>query len=410
MRTAQGHAARGRRSLDTEGMQRAIGQVPPHKERALWNFLTWSFFIAQMLAADQLVGGKAQAAGDLDLPTSDAHVETVAPLSDSVMLAEAAGGTDPEEAVAVRSAGLPDAGAAALMKYGQFDGSAIGLEAAAAVQSEDVMQVGVISGSHVLAASEQVTADYVVPDIANDIHGGLLDVVDDTVDPLLDTVEDIVDALGDIVGDITDPLLGALDDIVESTVGPLLSTVESVVGSLDDTLDAVTDPLLATLGDVVPDAVADIGRNLHDVVESLSQPLDAALDLPPKVLEALVPPVATAVQVTQGATQAIQDVLASSGELAFPVLEIAGLDELYTDGRYTDYNLALQAKLPLPDLVAGDAGAAASNPVGDALTALSDAGDTELLDNIKDGLHLPHAAIPSVLEEIALRGLGDGIV
>ena len=392
MHTAQGHAARSRRPLDTEGMQRAIGQVSPHKERALWNFLTWSFFIAQILAADQLVGGKAQAAGDLDLPTSDANAETVAPLSHSVMLAEGAGGAGPEEAVAVRSAGLPDDGAAALMKYGQFDGSAIGLEAAAAVQSEDAMQVEVISGSHVLAAVEQVPADYATPSIANDIHGDLLDVVDNTVDPLLDTVEDIVDALGDIVGDITDPLPGALDDIVESAVDPLLNTIESVVGSLDDILGGVTEPLLGPLGDGVANTVDSLVSTVETIVGSLDDTLE------------------TAVQATQGATQAIQDVLASSGELAFPVLEIAGLDELYTDGRYTDYNLALQAKLPLPGPVASDAGAGASSPVGDALTAVSDGGDTELLDTIKDGLHLPHAAIPSFLDEIALRGLGDGII
>jgi hypothetical protein len=406
MHTAQGNAARSR-TPDTEDSRRPLAHVPPHKERALWNFLTWSFFLAQILAADQLVNGQANAAGDLDLPASDAAAEAAALRLDGLMPDADTGNAVPDDVGASRSAGQADDGVAVSMQAGRADGPGIILDAIPEAQSQGSAEVEIVSGGHVPSASAQIPAEDATPSIANDIHGGLLDVVNDTVDPLLDTVENLGEVLDDIVGGIVAPLIGTLGDTVESAVDPLLNTVEVVVSSLDESLGAVTAPLLGTLGDAVPDVVAAITGGLDDVVENPIQPLEGAVELAMKGLAALAPAAAASLE----ATDAIGDVLASAGELTFPIVETVGLDDLFIGSRYTDYNLALQAKLPLaPATESSDAAVSSSNPPVDVLAALSDVGDTELLDNVKDGLHLPHIAIPGVLDDAALRGLGDGIV
>ena len=67
MHAQNAYASRNRKLEDRALAQRALVQPPPHKERALWNFLTWSFFLAQVLAAEQFIGARANAADSPDL-------------------------------------------------------------------------------------------------------------------------------------------------------------------------------------------------------------------------------------------------------------------------------------------------------------------------------------------------------
>jgi hypothetical protein len=103
----------------------------------------------------------------------------------------------------------------------------------------------------------------------------------------------------------------------------------------------------------------------------------------------------------------LQDAVASSGQIVFKALPIAGdlgLDSLFSGGGYTDYNLALRSD-------------AADAPVSHGLA--STGGSSTLLDHILPASNDPGhqldddqarpLALPSVLDEIALRGLGDGI-
>jgi hypothetical protein len=108
-----------------------------------------------------------------------------------------------------------------------------------------------------------------------------------------------------------------------------------------------------------------------------------------------------------GGGGALGGIVASAGQIVFdaPPVEVdAHLDTLFSSGGYTDYNLALRG----PE--GGDKGAAGS---GDGI------GSSTLLEHLLAGgdSHDPSPAqqegqpvsLPSALEDIALRGLGDGI-
>lgn len=398
--------------LSKPDAQRAPGQVLPHKERGLWNFLTWSFFLVQMLAVDQLLGGVAKAAGELDLAGSNADAEPALLISGSAPLLEGAGNSLVEEASDSRSAGPAKDVVGAYLTSGRGNGQAIELEAIAAVQAVAALSLpGTASAGYAPASAELIPGDDVRISIANDIQGEMLDLVIDEVQYLLETIDDIGGSLDDVVSGITEPMLDTIGDVLDDTLNPimhqLLGAVGDVAGSLDHVLDVVTAaaanlaketvaavndlvgdvaaPLLETQSDAVPDVAAVIG----DVAET-AQPLHAALNLPTKVLDALAMP-------------GNEGVLASPGNIIFPVHGSVALDELFSGNRYTDYNLALQTRLPPPIGGIGEAVATTTNAI---LGALPDAGESDT----DHSLPAPHLIVPGILAELGLRGSGDGFV
>lgn len=321
MQPQQVYVARSRRSGERDLTQRTLVQAPPHKERALWNFLTWSFFIAQVLAAEQFIGAQAKAAEGLDLKASDPTAAMAPPLE---ALASADGtGNAMDDVRSSPGTSLDDVFASPL-KLGDFDGSVIDLDAIAVTRGDDVSQSISVAGYSAAAT---------------DAAGGLL------AEPVIDVV----------VPDILDVIGGA--------TGPLLNTVEDIVATLTQIVSGITDPLLGAVGNVVhvlDDVVRDVLAPVTDLVADLTQPLD--------------------------------DVLASAGQLTFPVLNLAGLDDLFDHGRYTDYGIELQSNLPA--LTA----AASSDPIASAAAAVTDVVDAtvdtmarplaHLLDDLgsRDGL------------------------
>src|SRR4051812_34114379 len=78
-----------------------------HRERGLWSFLTWSFFISQVLAAGNFVGSSAHAASETDAapaPTDHASVQAAA-VSPPVNAAVHASGSD-EAATAAKASSV----------------------------------------------------------------------------------------------------------------------------------------------------------------------------------------------------------------------------------------------------------------------------------------------------------------
>lgn len=343
MQAQQGHMARSRKGEERDLTRRTLAHAPPHKERALWNFLTWSFFIAQVLAAEQFIGAQAKAADGLDLKASDPNAATAALPLETLASADGIGAAAADDTRSNPGISALDDMFAQSLKLGQFGGSVVDLDAMAVERAESSSQSIIVAG-YGAAGSEASAASALVPDAHIDVGTGLLDLLDDTAGPLLNTVEDIVASLTGLVGAVTDPLLGTVGNLVQS------------------------------LDEVVHQALAPV----TDLVENLTQPLDDVLSLP-----------------------VVQDVLASAGHLAFPVLELAALDDLFNNGRYTDYNIALQSNLPASAAASGDPDSSPSDPIADMAGKVADAIAHPLDDA---GKH-----VANILDDLALRGLGDGI-
>lgn len=334
MHVQHAYASRNRKLEERTLAQRALVPPPPHKERALWNFLTWSFFLAQVLAAEQFIGAQANAAESPDLKAPESTGALAASQLQSLALPDGAvAGADD-----VRSGlgGSLDDVFGQSVKLGYFGGSAIDLDHAALARTEDFSQSISVGGYGVADAGPSLSGDALVgllPDTLVDVVvPDVLEVIGDVTTPLLNTVEDIVAALTGVVGGITDPLLG---------------TVGSVVGALDDVVHEVLTPVTNLVGD-------------------LAQPLS--------------------------------DVVASAGQLTFPLLNLAGLDDLFNHGRYTDYNIELQASAS-STATSSDAIASATIVVADVVDHVVDTVARPLEDV---GRHLAHA-----LDDLGLR---DGLL
>jgi hypothetical protein len=415
MQAQQAHVARSRTIEERSPAQRTLVQPPPHKERALWNFLTWSFFIAQVLAAEQFIGAQAKAAGSLDLSSPDASAAQAMPKSDLASLESAAGTSDD---VRQSLGGSLDDLSFQSLKLGQFGGTVVDLDSISVARVEDVSQSISVAGYATdagLAPTGDTPGDLLPAPLVDVDLPDILGVIGDTTGPLLDTVEDIVATLTGVVGGITDPLLDTVGDVVQiaddvlepvtdvaaaltdplnDVVHDVLSPVTDVVATLTDPLGDVvhdilnpvtdvvatlTDPLgdvvhdvlnpvtdvVATLTDPLGDVVHDILNPVTDVVATLTDPLgdvihdvlnpvtDVVADLTEpldNVAHDVLNPVTALLATGDDPVDTAQDILASGGDLALPIVNLAGLDDLFDNGRYTDYSIELQVNGPLPDM------------------------------------------------------------
>jgi hypothetical protein len=362
MQARQGdRMVQSRKSGESDLTQRTLLQMPPHKERALWNFLTWSFFIAQVLAAEQFLGAQANAAEDLTLHPPDPAA--AAALSAGLLAAADATSNATEDPRSSPGASLDDVFASPF-ELGQFYGSVIDLDRLSAERTDGSSQSMSVAGY--AAAGAAVTGD-AGQDVVVEVGPDLLDLLDHPAGPLLQTVEDVVATLDGILGAITNPLLGTAGNLVHA------------------------------LGGAVHDALAPVTA----LVDDLTQPVNDILALPSKLLDDADFPMVSLLDMTSDLAASAHDVLASAGHLAFPALKLTALDDLFTDGRYTEYNIELQAGATASAATSGSPSSASSDPVADVVDKVADA-VTHPLDD--PGKHVSH-----ILDDLALRGLGDGI-
>jgi len=403
-------------------------------EGGLWNFLTWAFFISQTLGGDQFIGAAAAATAEgdpqgrksdgsddvtknsgLGHPTgtrTDAGEEAPGAVGQS----HATNSNDPADgpdslskyadlpelsAVGRAPAEQSSAGAVQQAAYEEF--AANGPDGGGSTLADNLPRPG--ASGHGPLPGIDVGPIFDPGGLLPGIGDGVSDVIDTLVDnavlPLTDTIADLVQTLAgtvdDLVGSIDGlldnavaPLTDALDTIVEGTVSPLLANVDDLAESLGDGLGEVAAPLTATI---------------DEVVETLGSSVGAA-----PALTGLVGGL-TGGLADQGDDNGrpLQDAVASSGQIVFkalPVVGDPGLDSLFSGGGYTDYNLALRAD-------------AADSASSQSLAGAS--GSSTLLDHLLTGSNDPghqfdddqgvvrNVGLPSVLDEIALRGLGDGI-
>jgi hypothetical protein len=459
-----------------------------NREKGLWNFLTWSFFISQVLAAQQLIGASAaHAADNAELGASGGErddapgrVAAAAPQNDR-------GGVDDAAADANTAAGALE------QAQDLFEGNLASL-AAEQVNHGAGTEDGNNAGTIVHAFSSGAGADHsaapeggggvpLPPDTAEPglVIPGLDDVLEGVIPPVLGAVVEIVgsvdDLLDGVLGGTLVPVIGVVDHVVdavlEQTVAPLLGTVEHTLeaildqavaplltvadGILDATLDTLALPLLGTIDAVLDSAVAPVAGTLSELIGTIDavadsliaplahtvadvtgtlgaatdQVLSSLADTTGETLAAASAPVATIVGDTvslltggdgglpivgqllgdgfaiSGSIAAATDAVASAGIIELsPVTNLGNLDQLFSGGLYTDYNLALQTAEP-----GASAGvtALASNGSGGLVGQIL-AGVEQIADDNEDASAAAPPVLPSVLADIGLRGWGDGLL
>jgi hypothetical protein len=436
-------AVRSDLSAARHGSEKAgvLTRTPRQRESGLWNFLTWSFFIAQVVAAYQLTVSSAMAAeAAQDAGQSDASVdpETIAAAIAALNGIESAieqltGGvagqsTDPGGAAVDMATDAPgravDADVAA--EVADDGGSAHRAQSSGAdvseMDSSDGQQAALIDAGDglgsvlgpVIDVVDNVL-DTVIPPVGG-LVGGLVDVLDPVVDgvvePLAGVVGELVGALEPVldavvapVAGLTKTLVGSLEPVLDPLLSPVLGLTESVielaeplldpilvpaVGVIEEvlqSLDPVIDPvtglassLTAPLGDAlspVVEAAAEVLAPVTSVVNDLTSPLEGIADtvlspLAPVVaplIEPLLGPVTGQLSILDGLSgdapadsggaqgislsqlldlgvgggPIVLDAVGATAESAPGLPVVSNLDDLFSGGTYTEYNLALQS-------------------------------------------------------------------
>lgn len=397
------HPILARAAIIAAARDRADRSAPtasPQREKGLWSFLTWSFFLSQVAAAEQFIGspahaspndegaphpvqGAPRAASDIaDPPSAGSHVGENA-ANGATQFASLA----PDAGSLASSPGIPMhlSGAAT----GPTVSSAAHGHGAPGVAAVVVEVVGGDSSSDPHGGTDPA-APGLLPElpVGGDVPTGLLDDVTSLADNLLQGGVDVVlqtiqPLLHDTVNTAVDLVDSANTQIVQPLVGEVAETLETVSPVLGQTVA----PLLTVVGDVVP--------HLDGIIDTLAEPAGIVAPVP-SVIEG-------ALNILPGPTGS-DGIVASGGSVAFhdPVVNVIGLDELFSGGRYTDYGISLNT--PAQPTVSA-IGTASGTEGGASVVALLTTGGHESGDDA----HAPHSLLPSVLEELHLQGSSAGI-
>jgi hypothetical protein len=325
-----------------------------HRERGLWSFLTWSFFISQVLAAGSFIVSSARAAGDMDnTPPSTDHSSAQAAVASP-------------QAVAAIHADAPGDTATSAHVSSSLVGAQHALDDLNA--SRTIVGLAEPSGNH---GADSVT---------------IAQVLDVGVDHSLNTV---LGAVGNVVG--------PLEAVVDHAVAPLVDTVGELVGSLTPAIA----PMAIAVGQAVAPITGVVGSGtIEDLTPATLSSISGVL---PEAGTPVVTLVARAMDSAADATGA-HDIVASAGNFVLPDLTSVGalgVNDLFSGGSHTPYRLALNEGLPV------------AQPQG-VSTSIIDAilGEQHSESGLPDDHHGTPAAtstVPSALEELHLRGLGDAL-
>ena len=385
-----------------------LEHLSKHREKGLWSFLTWSFFISQVLGAEQLLGAPASASqtpddhaasanagegqgapGELSAQGTVAQADTGLPGQTFATYPVAAAG----EALPIMLAGVPvDASMAA----------ALGLHEEPSTQSS-LYNGGTASALDSGPALPGTGGHDGTPHLPD--PGGIIDVLDPILDPILDHLPPVIGAVGDVLDPILDlvpPVLGAVGNVIATvadvvtpvvaTVGQVLAPVTGIVGDVTHALDPLLEKVTTPVAELVADAAAPLEPVLG-VVTDLAGPVTSLLGLGGSHdAHAGSSPIA---------------LTSSSLDLEHTLSPGGLLNDLFSGGRYTDYNLALQSH----DATAATGATHAPAGSGSVLSLIdhlvSSTGESH--DAQGDHAHQQAFSLPSVLDDMASRGLGDGI-
>jgi hypothetical protein len=365
------------------------------REKGLWNFLTWSFFLAQVFAAQTFVGSAAaKAADDVDgnpVPSDDTTAPTVTVLAQ----AEAGGGakeqaSDSQQQSLTISVAIP-----ASVTPGAPD-KVLGLEKIHTTPEVAAPMGANLDGEErptMAAAFETQPSDSI-----KELQG-----------------EGSHFSLGAPVGlELPAPPSGStgpiesLDAIIQNSVAPLIGNVGHHIPSLEP----IVEPAQTLTG-----TVSDVAHSVESALKQLALPLvadpQAALAAQVVELTTLGNSVAAAAgHAVESAIDAVgtHDVLASGGSVAFQepsIVSKIALDDLFAGSRYTDYNLAMLSKTSIGADIQHVTTAAPNPHMHSEQLATGDPTSSQAHDH--DHASTLNVTLPSPIEEIHIRGMDHGI-
>ncbi|HVZ03942.1 hypothetical protein [Hyphomicrobium sp.] len=418
----------------------------PERQRGLWSFLTWSFFLANFLTGTDIFGQAAHAAamvgGDHDNLHSgnDAsssgishpemqHMSLESLASDPTAHADQANAA--MNSFSGATASLPDFSA---MHFGastaqpNLESSIAGqvtFASESGAHSDTINNYFYSSDSH--DSTNSATNNYYDNTGSDGNHDVVSTVVDTVIHPVTDAISPLVGVvdttlqtasnvlgnLGDTLGTVTDDvghILGGATTAVSDIAHSALNTVASTLGDVVPTAISAVDTLATTVTHTVDDiggsfvhAVADIGSDVMSSTSPIVTLLDhdgATNSLLPSVSHDVLTAghdlVASGTDIVGSALNGLG--LSSSGSLAFaaetPDVMLAHDIGSGATG-YSQFNLALSDS-------SADAGAtgSASTDTGGITTIITSAigigshashSDTDSVDHSSDqqSVHLP---------------------
>ncbi len=267
------------------------------REKGLWSFLTWSFFLSQMVGAEQASAAAARSAGMADetASTNDANAGQAAGNAflppgpfDLAEIPEAA-------AQPVQSLTQAAAPANVLAAPAEFAAPAemrsTDESSACTADQRGRRPGGNSAGSDPLPRSPSIRSlaatcpawavrpcppsgsPPVVEDVIAPVVGIVGDVVGDVVHVLDPVIEQVVAPVIGIVGDVVGDVVHVLDPVVEQVVAPVIGIVGDVVGDVVHVLDPVVEQVVAPVIGIVGDVVGDVVHVLDPVVEQVVAPV-----------------------------------------------------------------------------------------------------------------------------------------
>jgi hypothetical protein len=369
----------------------AVKRPAHQREKGLWNFLTWSFFISQIVAAHHLTSSSAHAAEAADDKGSADTALDVAAGPDALAALAFLDPADLQQAIAM---------AAKSINAGQV---ATGLDGLLGVETH-ADEEGASVGARTAVPDEEPTPQVAsAAAVGGDSPGGESDatgamagtVIGPVVGEVLDLLDPILDPVITIVGDVA----GVLDPVVDGVVAPVLGAVEGLVDALDPLLDGLVAPVAGLAGGLVEALepvlegvvapVAGLVETLEPVLDGIVAPIaglaGGVAEVLEPVLEGVVAPVAgLAGGVTEVLEPVLQGAVAPVAGLAGGVAEVLGP----VLGGVSD---------PIASIVTG-AAAPIGDPVGELFDALAGEG-TEA-----------GGSLASTLSALGLTGGSSGVI
>jgi hypothetical protein len=380
----------------------------PERQRGLWSFLTWSFFLAQTLAAEAFVGSAAKAAHD-DSSSDHANGSDASRAYDDLARSAAgqtagegetnagsdAGGGSHDANLANLVAGLHEGAQGAPIALASAHG-VLAAGSAVAVELEH-------SGSPTPSASGDQAGAFPPndPGSLGGSDGGQV-AVGVEIDPGLGlhVGTDVALDLGHVVG-----LDLGLD--LSHVLGSDINFDGGIEIDLNPTLKAQFSDLSETVSHML-DGVRESGLLAEGGDETLGK-------LTETVSNSVEGPATAVAHVVSDAVDfgSLGQAVSSGGTITLPLLKTVQADDLFSGGRYTDYNLSLPPGADGHDNsekvdsdTAGKTGSLSS--LVDSLTDHHDAHASA--DAADQDVHASHIGVPSVLDELGLRGLSHETV
>jgi hypothetical protein len=441
------------------------GRLAERREKGLWSFLTWSFFLSQVATMDQASAAAAQAGGAGDeagstvdpgagqaarnafLPIEPAmlsEMQEAAPqattqsvvqdaTAPNALLARVPGETagtiaDPaeESSGARQTSAAPNAEAAATSLIAAMEGAhgAIHSPSTSPADVDPGAVIGPVLGSVGDVVSDVVqVVDTVVEQVIAPLLGGVGDALGDVVQALDPVLEQVVAPVLGIAGDVLGDVVHALDPVLEQVVAPVLGIAGDVLGHVVQVLDPVVEQVVAPVLGVAGDMLGDVIQVLDPALEHVVAPiLDSAGDVLGDAVHVLDPVIAPVADVLSGplgsllglgssggAPIVVASVVASSGSIDFeagPAAASLALDDLFSGGGYSDYNLTLQASAS-PDANPALGGILPGLDVAAELNELNILTGNAPTESGPEGQgNAPHIGLPSLLGDTGLHWLG----